>query len=74
MMNKDFFVNIVIVIKENANPYHTSGQITVVIIIMGLGFWCLTPLLTEFQLYRYGQFYWWRKLEYRKKPLTVASH
>ena len=53
---------------------HTSGQITVVIIIMGLGFWCLTPLLTEFQLYRYVQFYWWRKLEYRKKPLTVASH
>ena len=42
-------------------------------LFIGLGLWCLTPILTIFQLYCGSQFNWWTKPEYLVKTIHLSQ-
>jgi len=48
-------------------------KLFIILTTNGLGLWCLTRLTIIFQLYRGGQFYWWRKPEYQEKTTDLTN-
>jgi len=61
----------VIQIVDKFVLFYLSSKINYVYLELGL--WCLTPLSTIFQLYRGGQFYWWRKPKYPEKTTDLSQ-
>jgi hypothetical protein len=58
-------------VADNLSIFLPFGIYTLYGLAQGL--WNGTPLLTLFQLYRGGQFYWWRKPEYPEKTTDLPQ-
>jgi hypothetical protein len=52
---------------------HVNQFLPILQIGLLFGWWCLMPLSTIFQLYRGGQFYWWKKPEDSEKTTHMSQ-